>query len=152
MLRIRSLAPLHRIHNYSPPLSTHLRSCLHASYMSFFCLHHLNTRLQLASGSPAIATMADPSTASQAASTPSTSASSRIRRASSASASKASRSCAHLSSHTLKQLKFVLPGGLVTYLFGTLTRFWRLVEDRGWARYVLLYYDIYNSNLQPSTL
>jgi len=73
--------------------------------------------------------MADPSTASQAAS-PS---SSRVR-LSSSSASKASRSCAHLSSHTLKQLKFVLPGGVVTYVLGTLARFWRLVESNGWAR------------------
>ncbi|KAH8118053.1 hypothetical protein DFH11DRAFT_1699364 [Phellopilus nigrolimitatus] len=40
-----------------------------------------------------------------------------------------------LSRHTLKQLKFVLPGGLVTYLLGTVARFWQLVEEEnGWAR------------------
>lgn len=39
-----------------------------------------------------------------------------------------------LSRHTLKQLKFVLPGGLVTYLLDTHARFWRLVEGgNGWA-------------------
>lgn len=43
----------------------------------------------------------------------------------------------HLSRHTLKQLKFVLPGGLVTYVLGTTARFWRLVEEEhGWARCV----------------
>ncbi|KAI5122302.1 hypothetical protein M0805_002378 [Coniferiporia weirii] len=42
---------------------------------------------------------------------------------------------ARLSRHTLKQLKFVLPGGLVTYLLGTVARFWQLVEKgSGWAR------------------
>ena len=49
---------------------------------------------------------------------------------------------AHLhgvSRHTLKQLKFVLPGGLVTYALGTLARLGALLgEDRGWARYVAL--------------
>ncbi|THH09155.1 hypothetical protein EW145_g2221 [Phellinidium pouzarii] len=45
------------------------------------------------------------------------------------------RSFAHLSRHTLKQLKFVLPGGFVTYVLGTLARFWQLVEEEsGWAR------------------
>jgi len=42
----------------------------------------------------------------------------------------------HLSRHTLKQLKFVLPGGLVTYVFDTWTRFWELVEqEKGWATF-----------------
>ena len=45
----------------------------------------------------------------------------------------------HFSRHTLKQLKFVLPGGLVTYLLGTVARFWNLVEkESGWARYVFI--------------
>jgi len=77
--------------------------------------------------------MADPSTASQVASPNLSSASSsRVRRTSSS--GKTSRSCAHLSRHTLKQLKFVLPGGLVTYALGTLARFWKLVESNGWAK------------------
>jgi len=40
-----------------------------------------------------------------------------------------------LSRHTQKQLKFLLPGGCVTYAFGTTAKFWQLVEtDQGWAR------------------
>lgn len=42
-----------------------------------------------------------------------------------------------LSRHTLKQLKFVLPGALVTYLLDTLPHFWHLVVDdhaHSWAR------------------
>lgn len=46
----------------------------------------------------------------------------------------------HLSRHTLKQLKFVVPGGAVTYVLGTLARFWHLVEEeRGWPRCVFLF-------------
>ncbi|EJD06585.1 uncharacterized protein FOMMEDRAFT_17095 [Fomitiporia mediterranea MF3/22] len=46
-----------------------------------------------------------------------------------------SKAFLNLSRHTLKQLKFVLPGGAVTYLLGTLARFWQLVEEEtGWAR------------------
>jgi len=44
---------------------------------------------------------------------------------------------ASMSQHTLKQLKFVLPGGLVTYLLRSVPRLWDLLEnDRGshWAR------------------
>lgn len=111
-------------------LSSALHPFVFINRMSAFCFHHLNTRLQLTDGT---ATMADPSAASQAASPPSASAS-RLRYSSAS--SKASRSCAHLSTHTLKQLKFVLPGGVVTYFLGTLARFWRLVESHGWAKYV----------------
>lgn len=42
-----------------------------------------------------------------------------------------------LSRHTLNQLKFVIPGGVVTYYLGAHEQFWRLVRDRGregWAR------------------
>lgn len=41
----------------------------------------------------------------------------------------------NLSKHTLKQLKFVLPGGVVTYLLGTIAKLGQLLEDESrWAR------------------
>ena len=47
----------------------------------------------------------------------------------------------HLSRHTLKQLKFVVPGGAVTYVLGTLARIWHLVEEEtGWPQYVAVHY------------
>jgi len=42
-----------------------------------------------------------------------------------------------LSRHTLRQLKFVIPGGAITYYLGTHKVFWRMVTDMswdGWAR------------------
>ncbi|KAI0925743.1 hypothetical protein AcW1_008096 [Taiwanofungus camphoratus] len=47
-----------------------------------------------------------------------------------------------LSRHTLKQLKFILPGGFVTYYLGTRGEFWRIakgeVDDDGWGRLAAL--------------
>lgn len=43
-----------------------------------------------------------------------------------------------LSSHTLRQLKFVIPGALITYYLGTHHVFWDMVNGigwDGWARY-----------------
>ena len=37
-----------------------------------------------------------------------------------------------LSRHTLRQLKFVIPGGAVTYYLGTYEVFWRMVNGMGW--------------------
>lgn len=45
-----------------------------------------------------------------------------------------------LSRHTLRQLKFVIPGAGVTYYLGTHEIFWGLVNDigwDGWGRYVM---------------
>lgn len=41
-----------------------------------------------------------------------------------------------LSRHTLKQLKFVLPGGAITYWLDTHNRFWSIASSasQGWAR------------------
>ncbi|KAH9949912.1 hypothetical protein B0H21DRAFT_687617 [Amylocystis lapponica] len=47
-----------------------------------------------------------------------------------------------LSRHTLRQLKFILPGGVVTYFLGTHVALWRLVRGQvavdGWARIAAL--------------
>jgi hypothetical protein len=37
-----------------------------------------------------------------------------------------------LSRHTLRQLKFVIPGGAITYYLGTHEVFWRMVNDMSW--------------------
>jgi hypothetical protein len=37
-----------------------------------------------------------------------------------------------LSRHTLRQLKFVIPGGAITYYLGTHEVFWRMVNGIGW--------------------
>ena len=48
----------------------------------------------------------------------------------------AQHSVVHLSRHTLKQLKFVLPGGVATYLLGTVAKLGQLLENESrWARY-----------------
>ncbi|TDL25874.1 hypothetical protein BD410DRAFT_784910 [Rickenella mellea] len=40
-----------------------------------------------------------------------------------------------ISKHTFKQLKFVIPGGVVTFLLDSHSKFWYLVHDAdGWAR------------------
>ena len=58
-----------------------------------------------------------------------------------------------LSRHTLKQLKFILPGGLITYYLGSHVAFWRLVKGQAgadsWARYVLI---IINGFAAPCSL
>ena len=45
-----------------------------------------------------------------------------------------------LSRHTLRQLKFILPGGLITYYLGSHAALWRIVNGEaritGWDRYV----------------
>lgn len=45
-----------------------------------------------------------------------------------------------VSRHTLKQLKFILPGGLITYYLGSHAALWRIVNGEahitGWGRYV----------------
>ncbi|PAV16038.1 hypothetical protein PNOK_0765800 [Pyrrhoderma noxium] len=47
----------------------------------------------------------------------------------------ARHSVVHLSRHTLKQLKFVLPGGVATYLLGTVAKLGQLLENESrWAR------------------
>ena len=48
-----------------------------------------------------------------------------------------------LSPHTLRQLKFVLPGGAVTYYLQTHAVLWRMVNDSGWeggARFVFFFF------------
>ncbi|KAI0636077.1 hypothetical protein C8Q77DRAFT_613462 [Trametes polyzona] len=47
------------------------------------------------------------------------------------------RSLVHFSRHTLKQLKFVLPGGLLTYYFDSHNVFLRILggEGTGWGRF-----------------
>lgn len=37
-----------------------------------------------------------------------------------------------LSRHTLRQLKFVIPGGAITYYLGTHGVFWGLINEIGW--------------------
>jgi len=47
-----------------------------------------------------------------------------------------------VSRHTLKQLKFILPGGLITYYLGSHATFWRIVNGdadvEGWGRLAAL--------------
>src|ERR1700683_1410003 len=53
----------------------------------------------------------------------------------------ASRSVS-LSRHTLRQLKFVIPGGAITYYLGTHEVFWKMVNDmswEGWGRCVKIF-------------
>ncbi|KAI0775058.1 hypothetical protein BD413DRAFT_292492 [Trametes elegans] len=49
------------------------------------------------------------------------------------------RSLVHFSRHTLKQLKFVLPGGLLTYYFDSHNVFLRILRGesgvQGWSRF-----------------
>jgi len=42
------------------------------------------------------------------------------------------KSSVSLSRHTLRQLKFVIPGGAITYNLGTHEVFWGLLNDIGW--------------------
>lgn len=53
-----------------------------------------------------------------------------------------------VSRNTVKQLKFVLPGGLVTYVLGTLAKLGALLgeESSRWARCVVLYMCSLESN------
>lgn len=49
-----------------------------------------------------------------------------------------------VSQHTLRQLKFVIPGGAITYYLRTYDVFWRILEGElgdGWGRCVRIKFD-----------